>query len=37
MPYTIHTAKAKIKDPLGNFRSIDVFSNEIEDTQLAAI
>ena len=37
MPYTIHTAKAKIKDSLGNFRSIDVFSNEIEDTQQAAI
>ena len=37
MPYTIHTAKAKIRDAYDNFRSIDVFSNEIEDTQQAAI
>lgn len=28
MPYTIHTAKAKIRDAYDNFHSIDVFSNE---------
>ena len=37
MPYTIHTAKAQIRDGLGNFRNIDVFSGDVEDAKTAAL
>ena len=32
MPYTIHTASARIKDANGQFQNIDVFSNNITQT-----
>ena len=37
MPYTIHTAKAQIRDGLGNFRNIDVFSGDVEDAKTTAL
>lgn len=37
MPYIINTAKAKIKEANGNYRSIDVFSDQLDETKEAAL